>query len=1016
MKEFKPFRLDPREQVLWRVAMQDELSPVHITAKAFDVLRYLVEHPGRLITHDELLDALWPGIAVQPEILKGHILAIRHALGDDARAPRYVETLRGRGYRFIAEVTGPAQNTPIREPRPPLVGRQAALATLQAALTTAHQGRLQVMFVDGEMGVGKTALVEQFAADAADMDVLVSSGCCIEGFGGTEPFYPVLEVLGSIIKSSLSYRAHDILVSVAPSWAWQLNTLLPRERQASLRKTMGVATRGRMLGEFIDLLEALGEERKLLIVLEDLHWSDHSTLDLLSAVARRKSKAKALVVGTFRMDDTISRASPLKRLVDDLHVHNLCKRLHLHGLDLAQISTYLQSDCQSESAAFAELMWKRSNGNPLFIEASLDHLRESGFVIYKEGCWHTDLPVADIQTEVPPTIRELIEAQIELLDEEAQRVLEVASAVGDVFDPIAPATAAGLSALRFEAVCETLCRSRKFIHRHQLETMADGVSVYSYRFKHALYRNILVARQGRLQLAKTHALIGKELEYIYPATSHTHTAFALVEQFTQAQEWAKSIAYLKIALQTAKRRFAHEDALSILDKADAIALKLPDAQRSTTQAILLEERASIYAASHDVKALDAFRELADLGASLQLTDVQTRAELGMGFALSWGDAMAALTHLQRAATLSLMQDDPQLKARTQLSSAAWHIWIKGWNIQLARTCDRSLLPLRNGSDRMVAGWGMIEYSMVCLVSSRYREAIENIDTNVDYLIRQATDKPGYDVFRAIWMAHIGRPWAYIMLGEWGKALEELDKSEKLFVSNANRYNICTLESLRGLLCFMAGDYTGTQAICRKLGLYRDAKDTSHPPLYTLLLPNEIRRCAMLHGLAEAGLGHPERALQALTKVESEMIERPVLMDWYWRYLVDWGLADALLGLGASDRACIYAESMLERARSIEEKTWLAMALEIRARIAVKQGEIREAQALIEEAADLVERMGISLMEWRVRRTAADIWRSVGNLDRAAAETRHYQLAVQRILQSLPPQNRLRETYANLTGQ
>jgi len=997
------------------VAVRDELSQVRITTKAFDVLRYLVEHPGRLITHDELLDALWPGVAVQPEILKGHILAIRHALGDDARAPRYVETLRGRGYRFIATVTGSVHHAPIRETSRPLVGRQSALNALQAVLATAHEGKLQMTLIDGEIGVGKTALVEQFSTDAVDRGVLVSSGSCIEGFGGTEPFYPVLEALAGLVKSSQAYRVQDLLMTVAPSWAWQLNTLFPPERQAPLRKMMGVSTRGRMLGEFLDLLEALSEERKLLIILEDLHWSDHATLDLLSATVRRKSRAKVLVVATFRMDEAIGHATPLKRWVDDLMLRKLCHTLHLHGLSLAQTATYLQADATSEALSFAELMWQRSGGNPLFLEASLDHLREAGLATHREGRWQTDLPLTHIQTEIPPALSDLIEAQIALLDGETQHVLEVASAVGEVFDPISPAAAAGVSALRFEAICEQLCRNRKFIQRHYLESRADGGSVYSYRFKHALYRYALLARQGRLKLARTHALIGNELEHIYPAAHHAHMAFRLVEQFIEAQDWPKAIAYLQIALQIAKRRFAHEDALSILDKADTIALELSDTHREATQAALLEERASIYAASHDPKALQAFSDLAELGESLERIDVQARAELGMGFALSWGDAMGGLIHLERAALISHRQTDLQLKARTQLSSAAWQIWIKGWDPVLSDACDTSLLPLRNGPDRMVAGWGMIEYSMICLVSSRYREAIENIDTHVAYLIRQVSDKPGYDVFRAIWMAHIGRPWSYIMLGEWGKALDELDKSEALFVSNANRYNVCTLESLRGLLYFLAGDYAGVKAICHKLGLQREPEDAPHPALYTLVLPNEIRRSTMLLGLAEAGLGHHESALKHLARVESEMIEHPVVMDWYWRYLVDWGLADTLLSLGETHRAREHADGMLERACQIEEKSWLAMALEVQARIALEQNNLQDAQAFIQEASDLIERTGITLMEWRVRRTAADIWRGLDNLDRAAVEAEKFQLALQRSLDCLPSQHRLRDTYVRMTG-
>ena len=104
MREFPPFRLDTVNQCLWRGDGAGE-ERILLAPRAFDVLRYLVERPGRLVAHDELLEALWPKTYVQPEVLKSHIAAIRAVLGDDARKPMFIETMSRRGYRFIAPVT-----------------------------------------------------------------------------------------------------------------------------------------------------------------------------------------------------------------------------------------------------------------------------------------------------------------------------------------------------------------------------------------------------------------------------------------------------------------------------------------------------------------------------------------------------------------------------------------------------------------------------------------------------------------------------------------------------------------------------------------------------------------------------------------------------------------------------------------------------------------------------------------------------------------------------------------------
>src|SRR6266849_7052934 len=128
MREFPPFRLDTGNQCLWR---GDGLAEERIllAPKAYAVLRYLVEHPGRLVTQDELFEALWPKTYVQPEVLKSHIATIRAVLGDDARKPLFIETLSRRGYRFIAPVTegASARRTLPSGPAKGLVGRDGPL-------------------------------------------------------------------------------------------------------------------------------------------------------------------------------------------------------------------------------------------------------------------------------------------------------------------------------------------------------------------------------------------------------------------------------------------------------------------------------------------------------------------------------------------------------------------------------------------------------------------------------------------------------------------------------------------------------------------------------------------------------------------------------------------------------------------------------------------------------------------------------------------------------------------------
>ena len=1015
MKEFGPFRLDPANHRLWRVSDEGESAPVTITAKAFDVLRYLVEHPGRLVSHEELLEALWSGVAVQPEVLKGHVLAIRNALDDDVQRPRYVETHRGRGYRFIAEVIA-AQRTDNRLSSlavPPLIGRDAPLNALREALIQARKGHPRIVFVHGDAGIGKTALVEAFCSDLSSRHTSLSFGRCIEGFGGAEPFYPIIEALSRLIKGANGNKVQDALINVAPSWAYQLAGILSREHRALLQKVAHISARSRMLGEFCDLLEVIAEDEVFVLLLEDLHWSDFSTLDLISAFARRKSAVKLLLVATYRSDEWAARGPALSQLVNELLLHKLCDAIHLTGLSQQDVAAYVRADDSEEGRSFAQLLLHRSNGNPLFLSAILDHLQSVQLVSNEDGQWKNHVPLTQIRFEIPQTITHVVENKISGLDDETQRVLEAASAVGNVFNPVVPATAAGLGARRFEEICETLCRTHSFIHRHDVERLESGEVVRFYRFNHALLRDVLLNRQGPLRLAQSHALIGKELEKAYPSELSAHAAFELAEQFSNAHEWPKGLTYLKIALQTAKRRFAHQDALTILDKADEIATHLANGERELMQATLLEDRASIYAANHDGRAMQAFSGLAKLAEQLRLADIQARAELGVAFTLSWQDATASVAHLENAARLSNPHDEPQLRARTRLSSAAWRIWIGGWNPELANVCQESLIPLRNGLDRQVTAWGLIEYSMICLVSSRYRECLETVDANLQILVRHAADRPEFNIFRAIWMAHLGRPWAYTLLGEWGRALSEFDASEALFVGNANRYSICTLETLRGFLCLMAGDFHAIKDICGKLGFYKD--QTGHHPeaLYTPMLPNEIRHCTLLAGVAETGLGNLDVGIDILRKLEHEMLEQPVITDWYWLFVLEWSLADALLRAGDIELARLHGDRMLDHAERTVEVTWRALARELRCRIAMQEKDLERASFLIHDALHLIEMLGAPAAEWRIHRTAAQLLRLQGDSTKALLHEQLFNKKAQRLLDNLPAEHRLQKSFARL---
>ncbi len=245
--------LDLANACVWRGEQAIKLTPT-----AFALLHYLATHPGRLITKDELLEAVWPQTTVTEGVLTTHVRQIRRALGDEAKAPRYIETVHRRGYRWIAAVQSstfklqsskPAPAPSFQSPAPSFVGREVELAQLHAWLEKALSGERQFVFVTGEAGIGKAMVVQVFVASlGAKSNLWIGRGQWIGAYGAGEAYLPVLEALGRLCREPGGGHLIEFLGQHAPTWLVQMPALLnATDLEALQRKTQG-ATRERMLG------------------------------------------------------------------------------------------------------------------------------------------------------------------------------------------------------------------------------------------------------------------------------------------------------------------------------------------------------------------------------------------------------------------------------------------------------------------------------------------------------------------------------------------------------------------------------------------------------------------------------------------------------------------------------------------------------------------------------------------------------------------------------------------------
>jgi DNA-binding winged helix-turn-helix (wHTH) protein len=277
---FGDYTLDTQCYELLRGGTRVPLRP-----KVFQVLAYLIEQRDRVVARDEVLAQVWPNQYVGEETLTSCVKAVRRAVGDSGRTQRVIQTVHRRGLRFVADVTvmdslpTPLTASPQAQALTPtvsvpriLVGREAELDILHRWYTIARQGRRQVGFIAGEMGIGKTALVETFVGHlASEAAIRIGHGQCIEQYGTGEAYLPVLEALGRLCRGPEGAYIRAWLRQHAPSWLAQMPALLPDAERETLQRQTQESTQQRMLRELTEALEVLTVERPLVLVFEDLH-------------------------------------------------------------------------------------------------------------------------------------------------------------------------------------------------------------------------------------------------------------------------------------------------------------------------------------------------------------------------------------------------------------------------------------------------------------------------------------------------------------------------------------------------------------------------------------------------------------------------------------------------------------------------------------------------------------------------------------------------------------------------
>jgi predicted ATPase/DNA-binding NarL/FixJ family response regulator len=523
---------------------------------------------------------------------------------------------------------------------PVFVGRDAELAALTAALDAAVAGDPAVVLLSGEAGVGKTRLVEEAAERASAAGARVLAGSCIEMGGEGLPFGPLAHAFRSLMRDA-SPEELDAYIGPARS---ELAQVLPDldPDSAPGAGSIGKGGTARLLELVVGVIERIAADRPLMFVIEDLHWADRSTLDLVALLVRALRANRVLIVVSFRTDE-LHRSHPLRPLVTGWERVRAVQRIELGRLGRAEVAQQLEAILGAPpSARLVDQVHERSEGNAFLVEEILGAVQGG----------------ADPE-QLPLSLRDVLLARVERLAAPTQRLLRIAAAGGRAVSDRLLAAVAGMEEAELDAAL------REAVEHHVL--VVDETE-RGYAFRHALTRDAIHEDTLPRERVRIHTAYGEALS-ADPALAGRNVAVAaaLALHWTAAHDLPRALVACVEAAQLAAG-YAPAEALRHLERALEIWPQVPDAaQRSGIDVVEALRRAgqSAYAAGALDRSLAMFDEaLAELGPD---ADPERRAlliEARAASLLDSGREAEARLDLERAA--ALLPDDPPSDARAMV--------------------------------------------------------------------------------------------------------------------------------------------------------------------------------------------------------------------------------------------------------------------------------------------------------------------------------------------------------------
>ena len=847
-----------------------------------------------------------------------------------------------------------------------LVGRGEELGRVLGALeaVTGEAGTGRLVLLAGEAGIGKTRLAQEVSVHAWERGFHVASGRCYEAQSGVA-FYPFLEALGTLYEEAPEEARGrwPYLERLLPDHFPSQPAAAPSESQEELQKLL------RAVNGFVRDTAA---NRPVALFIDDLHWADEASLDLLQHLARHTRADRVLLVGTYR-DVEVRRGHPLRKAVRDLGREQLVERVAVRRLGREETAALVAGrlDGMEVSEEFAGLVYGHTEGNPFFTAEVLEALIERGNLFVWEGRWvRRELD----RIEVPESVREIIAERTSRLAPEARETLEEASVLGQRF--------------AFDDLRAVSDRDEEEVEEALEEAWGAGLVRdigEEHTFNHALTHQAIYADIPRRRRRRLHLAAGEALEK-HTERVRRRRSSEIAQHFVEGRAPARALPYALLAGDRAEEVFAQGEAERHYRHALGLAEGVHD-ESATAQA--LEKLGGVLATTvrYD-EALSVLERASDLRRAQNDPEATGRVEAVIARTHFRGGTPEEGTARLLAHLEALDRPDASKEVRRSLANLYVGLTRLNWSHRRFAGCrdaaERAAGHARAVEDLVLLSEAEMMRGTALLWLGVPDEALAALKTSL-----ALAEGPGPPA--ALVAAPLPSLWlAYLKRGEFGLSRGYAERGAALAEKTGDRDLLAMHTANVGLQYFYLGDWRESQeCLERAVGLARGTRLTRYsyvPSAYLGVLRKaqgaweDANRCfSEAASLArEAGNGEGTRyAGSRLAEMDvlrgrpagaiARLGRRPDLSDltWYYEVLLLSALAEAHVDTGDAAGAEEVAALALTQARRTRNRVDGVEALRVRAKVLSMRGRPEEATAALEEALSWARPMPYPYAEARI---------------------------------------------------